>query len=126
MDDFLAMYNWYFEGVPQADKVLAAKLPNKDFKDFLFNPIIPRKKPDITTFIHLPVEVRSKKFLNLQIIRCRTSLPPHLHEVSYSFKLLEDIIDEKLTLEIHSYNLLCSNHLCIYLLLFSHCLVFCI
>nr|XP_045616720.1 regulator of G-protein signaling 3-like [Procambarus clarkii] len=51
-------YRRYLGGLPEADKVLSQKLHDLDFKDFLQVPLVPCKKPDITTFIHKPAEVR--------------------------------------------------------------------
>ncbi|XP_066956029.1 uncharacterized protein [Macrobrachium rosenbergii] len=56
VDEMAENYSKYFSGLPEADKVLSHKLHEIDFKDFLLTPQIPRKKPDITTFIHKPAE----------------------------------------------------------------------
>ncbi|XP_064101580.1 uncharacterized protein LOC135212112 [Macrobrachium nipponense] len=56
VDEMAENYSKYFSGLPEADKLLSHKLHEIDFKDFLLTPQIPRKKPDITTFIHKPAE----------------------------------------------------------------------
>ncbi|XP_068214419.1 uncharacterized protein [Palaemon carinicauda] len=56
VDEMAENYSKYFRGLPEADKLLSHKLHEIDFKDFLLTPKIPRKKPDITTFIHKPAE----------------------------------------------------------------------
>ncbi|CAL4160584.1 unnamed protein product, partial [Meganyctiphanes norvegica] len=56
IDDLSSHYQHYLEGLPEADKVLQVKLREMDFKDFLVYPTVPRKKPDITTFLHKPLE----------------------------------------------------------------------
>ncbi|KAK4311819.1 hypothetical protein Pmani_016711 [Petrolisthes manimaculis] len=57
LDELTEHYACYMGGLPEADKVLAIKYQEADFKEFLQVPQVPRKKPDITTFIHKPAEV---------------------------------------------------------------------
>ncbi|XP_069983836.1 uncharacterized protein, partial [Penaeus vannamei] len=56
VEELAENYSLYLEGLPEADKILALKLQDMDFKDFLLAPTVPRKKPDITSFIHKPAE----------------------------------------------------------------------
>lgn len=56
IDELADHYSNYLRGLPEADKVLVNKLHDLSFKDFLQVPQVPRKKPDITTFIHKPAE----------------------------------------------------------------------
>ncbi|XP_047480621.1 uncharacterized protein LOC125033282 [Penaeus chinensis] len=56
VEELAENYSLYLEGLPEADKILAFKLQDMDFKDFLLVPTVPRKKPDITSFLHKPAE----------------------------------------------------------------------
>lgn len=56
--EITSAYKRYCAGLKRADCVLAAKTKNQnsDFVRFLQTPAIPRRRPDITSFIHRPLE----------------------------------------------------------------------
>ncbi|XP_071534784.1 uncharacterized protein [Panulirus ornatus] len=75
IEELAEHYDNYLGGLPEADKVLSLKLLDMDFKDFLLVPTVPRKKPDITTFIHKPAE-HLREVLGL-LTQVYTSSPGH-------------------------------------------------
>lgn len=54
----LAAYKKYCTGLKKADCVLVNKSRNlnSDFMKFITEPSVPRKRPDLTTFIHRPLQ----------------------------------------------------------------------
>lgn len=58
LNEITTSYKRYCTGIKKADCVLAnkSKSSNSDFVKFLQTPSIPRKRPDITVFIHKPLE----------------------------------------------------------------------
>lgn len=56
--EIITAYKRYCSGLKKADCVLAAKTKNSnsEFVRFLNTPAIPRRRPDITSFIHRPLE----------------------------------------------------------------------
>lgn len=55
---FCAAYKKYCNGIKRADCVLVNKSrqSNSDFVAFITHPQVPRKRPDLTTFIHRPLQ----------------------------------------------------------------------
>ncbi|KAJ9576442.1 hypothetical protein L9F63_006655, partial [Diploptera punctata] len=51
-----AGYRRYFSGLKKADCLLAAKTRNPDFMRLIVEPPVPRRRPDLTAFIHKPLE----------------------------------------------------------------------
>ncbi|XP_025832113.1 uncharacterized protein LOC108734687 isoform X2 [Agrilus planipennis] len=64
--EFTTAYRKYCSGIKKADCVLAdrTKYANSGFVRFLQTPLIPRKRPDITAFIHRPLQ-HYRDILNL-------------------------------------------------------------
>ncbi|RZB39848.1 uncharacterized protein BDFB_004581, partial [Asbolus verrucosus] len=58
LNDITSAYRRYCSGIKKADCVLANKTKNSssEFVRFLQTPSIPRRRPDITAFIHKPLE----------------------------------------------------------------------
>ncbi|XP_018580022.1 uncharacterized protein LOC108917757 [Anoplophora glabripennis] len=58
LHEITSAYKRYCSGIKKADCILANKTKNSnsDFTRFLQVPQIPRRRPDITTFIHKPLE----------------------------------------------------------------------
>jgi hypothetical protein len=57
MPNMAAGYRRYFSGLKKADCLLVAKTRNPDFMRLIVEPPMPRRRPDLTTFIHKPLEV---------------------------------------------------------------------
>ncbi|KAG0713246.1 Regulator of G-protein signaling 12 [Chionoecetes opilio] len=56
VDELVQQYTEYLAGLPDGDQVLALKLQEQEFNEFLHEPPVSRKKPDLTSFIHKPAE----------------------------------------------------------------------
>lgn len=58
LGEITSTYKRYCSGIKKADCILANKTrnSNSDFVRFLTTPAIPRRRPDITVFIHKPLE----------------------------------------------------------------------
>lgn len=69
-----ALYKKYCAGIKKADCVLANKTRNtsSEFVRFLHNPTIPRRRPDITGFIHKPLEHYREVLKLLQTVLSNT------------------------------------------------------
>lgn len=50
-------YRRYCCGLKKADCLLVEKTRNSTFMRLLTEPPIPRRRPDLTTFLHKPLEV---------------------------------------------------------------------
>lgn len=70
-----AAYKKYCSGLKRADCVLVNKSrhSNSEFMHFIVEPIIPRKRPDLTTFIHRPLQHFREilKLLQITSTQCR-------------------------------------------------------
>lgn len=68
-------YKKYCNGLKRADCVLVNKSrnSNSDFMHFLIEPPVPRKRPDLTTFIHRPLQHFREmlKLLQITASHCR-------------------------------------------------------
>ncbi|XP_063235064.1 uncharacterized protein LOC134537975 [Bacillus rossius redtenbacheri] len=51
-----AAYRRYFSGIKKADCLLAAKTRSTDFMRSIVEPPVPRRRPDLTAFLHKPLE----------------------------------------------------------------------
>ncbi|XP_049804965.1 uncharacterized protein LOC126248203 [Schistocerca nitens] len=49
-------YKRYLVGLKAADCLLVAKMRNQEFMRLVVEPTVPRRKPDLTTFLHKPLE----------------------------------------------------------------------
>nr|CAD7580072.1 unnamed protein product [Timema californicum] len=49
-------YRRYFSGIKKADCLLAAKTRNSHFMRIVLEPAVPRRRPDLTSFLHKPLE----------------------------------------------------------------------
>ncbi|CAG2069264.1 unnamed protein product [Timema podura] len=49
-------YRRYFSGIKKADCLLAAKTRNSHFMRIILEPAVPRRRPDLTSFLHKPLE----------------------------------------------------------------------
>ncbi|KAK9730820.1 PDZ domain [Popillia japonica] len=58
LSEIMTAYRKYCSGIKKSDCILANKMKNSnsDFVKFLQCPAIPRRRPDITAFIHKPLE----------------------------------------------------------------------
>lgn len=76
--EITSAYKRYCSGIKKADCILANKTKNScsDFSRFLQVPAIPRRRPDITTFIHKPLEHYREILKLLTIIQSNTK-PNH-------------------------------------------------
>lgn len=63
-----ASYRRYCSGLKRADCLLADKSKNTEFTRFCAEPPIPRKRPDLTTFLHKPLEHYRELLKHLQNI----------------------------------------------------------
>lgn len=50
-------YRRYCTGLKKADCLLVEKTRNSNFMRILTDPPVPRRRPDLTTFLHKPLEV---------------------------------------------------------------------
>lgn len=75
LQEITSAYKRYCTGIKRADCVLANKSKNPDFARFLQTPAIPRRRPDITAFIHKPLEHYREvlKLLNVILSNIQTS-----------------------------------------------------
>lgn len=74
LHDISSAYKRYCSGIKKADCILANKTKNanSDFSRFLQIPQIPRRRPDITAFIHKPLEHYREMLKLLMIIQSNT------------------------------------------------------
>lgn len=72
-------YRRYCSGIKRADCVLAEKFKNNEFNRFCAEPPVPRKRPDLTTFLHKPLEHYRELLKHLQIIFNLTKSPDTDH-----------------------------------------------
>lgn len=74
LHDIISAYKRYCAGIKKADCILANKTKNSnsDFSRFLQIPQIPRRRPDITAFIHKPLEHYREMLRLLTIIQSNT------------------------------------------------------
>lgn len=63
MPNMAAAYRRYLSGLKKADCLLVAKTRNPDFVRLIVEPPVPRRRPDLTAFIHKPLEVSSLQYL---------------------------------------------------------------
>jgi len=63
MPNMTAAYRRYLSGLKKADCLLVAKTRNPDFVRLIVEPPVPRRRPDLTAFIHKPLEVSSLQYL---------------------------------------------------------------
>ncbi|XP_017779494.1 PREDICTED: uncharacterized protein LOC108564844 isoform X3 [Nicrophorus vespilloides] len=56
LNEMTGAYKRYCSGIQKADCVLANLLKNQEFVRFTQVPAIPRRRPDITVFVHKPLE----------------------------------------------------------------------
>lgn len=75
LQEIMSAYKRYCTGIKRADCVLANKTKNPEFARFLQTPAIPRRRPDITVFIHKPLEHYREvlKLLNVILSNTQTS-----------------------------------------------------
>lgn len=50
-------YRRYCSGLKKADCLLVEKTRNSTFTRLITEPPVPRRRPDLTTFVHKPLEV---------------------------------------------------------------------
>ncbi|KAL1506135.1 hypothetical protein ABEB36_005555 [Hypothenemus hampei] len=81
LHEFTTAYKKYCMGIKKADCVLANKMKNSnsDFVRFIQSPAIPRRRPDLTVFIHKPLEHYREVLKILMAIQSHT---PSKHEDS--------------------------------------------
>ncbi|XP_045465500.1 uncharacterized protein LOC123674614 isoform X2 [Harmonia axyridis] len=81
--ELCSAYKRYCSGIKRADCVLANKSrnSNSDFYRFLHKPEIPRRRPDITTFIHKPLEHFREILKLLSVIQSLTKSTHEDHTV---------------------------------------------
>ncbi|XP_053676262.1 uncharacterized protein LOC128726473 [Anopheles nili] len=76
-----AAYRKYCNGLKKADCVLVNKSRNSncDFMKFITEPPVPRKRPDLTTFIHRPLQHFREILKQMQMIasHCRVDSEEH-------------------------------------------------
>jgi hypothetical protein len=65
MPNMAAGYRRYLSGLKKADCLLVAKTRNPDFVRLIVEPPVPRRRPDLTAFIHKPLEVSSLQYLRV-------------------------------------------------------------
>lgn len=88
--EMCSAYKRYCSGIKRADCVLANKSrnTNSDFCRFLHKPEIPRRRPDLTTFIHKPLEHFREILKLLTVIQ---SLTKGTHE---DYTVINQIVQE--------------------------------
>jgi len=62
MPNMATAYRRYLSGLKKADCLLVAKTRNPDFVRLIVEPPVPRRRPDLTAFIHKPLEVSSLQY----------------------------------------------------------------
>ncbi|KAJ3667136.1 hypothetical protein Zmor_002540 [Zophobas morio] len=94
VNEITMAYRRYCSGIKKADCVLANKTKNStsDFVRFLQTPSIPRRRPDITTFIHKPLEHYREVLKAFTVIQSNTK-PNHedytvINQVVHSLQLI--------------------------------------
>ncbi|ENN71717.1 hypothetical protein YQE_11640, partial [Dendroctonus ponderosae] len=90
LHEITSAYKRYCSGIKKADCVLANKMKNSnsDFVKFIQCPAIPRRRPDLTTFIHKPLEHYREALKILMAIQGHT---PPKHE---DFSAIGQIVHE--------------------------------
>ncbi|KAL3278199.1 hypothetical protein HHI36_013538 [Cryptolaemus montrouzieri] len=88
--ELCSAYKRYCSGIKKADCVLANKSrnSNSDFCRFLHKPEIPRRRPDITTFIHKPLEHYREVLKLLTVVQ---SLTKSNHE---DYSVINQVVQE--------------------------------
>ncbi|CAG9817963.1 unnamed protein product [Phaedon cochleariae] len=91
MHDITTAYKRYCSGIQKADCILASKTKNSnsDFVRFLQVPQIPRRRPDITSFIHKPLEHYREVLRLLTAIQSNTK-PGH-NELPVINQIIHDL-----------------------------------
>lgn len=102
LTEIISAYKRYCSGIKRADCILASKTKNvnSDFVRFLQTPAIPRRRPDITVFIHKPLEHYRDILKLLNVVLSHTkpnhedyaviSQVVHDLQVYYSLKVNDD------------------------------------
>ncbi|XP_060527393.1 uncharacterized protein LOC132702642 [Cylas formicarius] len=96
LSDVTCAYRRYCAGLKKADCVLANKLKNSggEFVRFVQSPSIPRRRPDLTAFIHKPLEHYREVLKALMAVQSATK-PKHpdyvvinrvVHEMQVSYR----------------------------------------
>lgn len=57
MSAMISGYRKYCSGLKKADCLLVEKTRNSVFMRLITEPPVPRRRPDLTTFVHKPLEV---------------------------------------------------------------------
>jgi hypothetical protein len=73
MPNMAASYRRYLSGLKKADCLLVAKTRNPDFVRIIVEPPVPRRRPDLTAFIHKPLEVSGLQYLRVGLCCCSCS-----------------------------------------------------
>lgn len=78
LPEIKSLYKRYCFGIKKADCILVNKTrnSNSDFVKFLHTPVIPRRRPDITVFIHKPLE-HFREILKLFNVVASNTKPNH-------------------------------------------------
>ncbi|XP_044258396.1 uncharacterized protein LOC123007266 isoform X2 [Tribolium madens] len=96
LNEITTAYRRYCSGIKKADCVLANKTKNSnsEFVRFLHTPSIPRRRPDITAFIHKPLEHYREVLKAFTVIQSYTK-PNHedypvinqlVHDLQHTYK----------------------------------------
>ncbi|XP_050293542.1 uncharacterized protein LOC126734076 [Anthonomus grandis grandis] len=90
LHEITSCYKKYCSGIKRADCVLANKMKNcnSDFVRFVQCPAIPRRRPDLTTFIHKPLEHYR------EILKLLMSIQGHTPAKHEDFPVINQIVHE--------------------------------
>ncbi|XP_072153226.1 uncharacterized protein PsGEF isoform X4 [Bemisia tabaci] len=80
INSLCSAYRKYCIGIKKADCLLVEKTRNREFMKLLAEPPIPRKRPDLTTFLHKPLEHFREVIKQLKMIQKYTDLKDPDHQ----------------------------------------------
>ncbi|XP_030756951.1 uncharacterized protein LOC115882842 [Sitophilus oryzae] len=90
LHEMTSAYKKYCAGIKKADCVLASKMKNSnsDFVRFVQCPTIPRRRPDLTTFIHKPLEHYR------EVLKILTAVQGHTKSNHEDFPVINQIVHD--------------------------------
>lgn len=91
LNEIITAYRRYCAGIKKADFILANKLKNSnsEFVRFIQIPTIPRRRPDLTTFIHKPLE-HYREVLKL-LINIQSQTKPNHEDYAVINQIVHDL-----------------------------------
>ena len=90
LGEIVSAYKRYCSGIKKADCVLANASKNAEFVRFVQHPAVPRRRPDITQFVHKPLE-HYRELLKLFNQILAETKPNHHEEYHVIAQIVHDL-----------------------------------